>query len=407
MAQDLETNTVRRRWATRLLLGIVVLALGYVSVASSLAYSIRTVSPAYAYAMWPFDGRLAGALAGQISAADASPAQRRNADVIARRALASEPMETTAIDALGLNAQARADVATARRLFAYSEMVTRRDIQARVWAIEDAVAQNNIPGALHQYDIALRTSQAAPGLLFPVLEKALAEASVRQEMLHILSARPLWTDHFIGYISGNGDDPGISAQFFRELRTKGVNVPDWARAQVINRLIDTGRINDAWKFYASIVPGVDPRRSRDPRFMTQLQTPSIFDWQPATENGMTASIERDTRGGFFDFTVASGAGGTLLRQRQMLPAGSYVLEGRATGDALPEGQQPYWVLNCNDGREIGRVAMPPLIGKPARFSGKIVVPAECPSQMLSLIARSPDAIGGGRGQIDELRLQPL
>lgn len=85
-------------------------------------------------------------------------ARRREADRLARLALRQDPTAVAALATLGLNAQIRGDTNSARRYFAYSDKLSRRSLTTRLWAIEDAVARDDIPAALRNYDVALRTS---------------------------------------------------------------------------------------------------------------------------------------------------------------------------------------------------------------------------------------------------------
>src|SRR3546814_1290750 len=73
------------------------------------------------------------------------------------------------------DAFARGDQAKGERLLAYSQKLSRRDLRTQLMAIELAVAQGDISGALRHYDIALRTKKNAPELLFPVLTSALPD----------------------------------------------------------------------------------------------------------------------------------------------------------------------------------------------------------------------------------------
>src|SRR3546814_3599342 len=64
-------------------------------------------------------------------------------------------------------------------------------------AIELAVAQGDISGALRHYDIALRTKKNAPELLFPVLTSALPDPAIRTELVKTLGGQPKWAAGFI------------------------------------------------------------------------------------------------------------------------------------------------------------------------------------------------------------------
>lgn len=393
-------------WGVRGALAVVAAGFGYFSVAHSMAYMIRFSTPARAYALAPWDGRVTALLSEQLSGPGASAADRKRADELARLALRQDPTAVVAVATLGINAQTRGDTAGARRIFAYSEKLSRRDLRTRLWANEDAVVRGDIPGALRNYDIALRTSRIAPDLLFPLLGSAINAPKIRQELVAILVKRPSWSDQFIGYVSGNGPDARATASLFEALHRRGVALPAGSPAALIGRLLAEGRADDAWRFYATLMPGVDRRIARDPAFTANSVSPTQFDWQPITDSGVSATIQRGERGGIFDFVVPPNLGGPLLRQTQLLPPGKYVIEGRSMGIEQAAGDLPYWTLTCAEGRELGRVTVPNSAEANGRFAGRFIVPAGCLVQRLLLVARPSESLSGLAGQIDDVRLRP-
>jgi hypothetical protein len=388
------------------LLAAVAATLGYVSVSRTLAYPLRASDPERARALSPGDGRITALAAQTLAIADATPADRIRADRLARTALQQDPTAVSAVSTLGIDAQLRGDTAGARRLFAYAETLSRRDIATQLWAVEDAVGRGDVNGALRHYDIALRTSSTAPDLLFPVLASAIADPAIRVALTRTLAARPSWGDAFLTYVAAKGPDPRATARLLTGLRRAGLAVSDGASAEIVNLLISSNFLDDAWSYHASVHPGIDRRRSRDPRFMAEVAAPSPFDWVPLNDGGITTSIQRGDRGGIFDFAVPASVGGPLLRQVQVLPAGDYRLEGHGSGIEQPEGSAPYWVLSCGDGRELGRVVMPNSSQAGGRFAGRFVVPTGCPIQTLTLVARPSDMVSGVSGEIDQVRLFP-
>lgn len=393
-------------WAVRTVLAAVVLGAGYIGTAQTLGDASRS-DPARAHALAPWNGRMTALLALQLSGADANAADRARADRLARRALLQDPTAVAAVSTLGLNTQLRGDAPRARRLFAYAQKLSRRDLPTQIWAIEDSVGRGNVTGALRHYDIALRTSRNAPALLYPILGSAIADPTVRSALLSTLKARPEWGESFVNYVAGNGPDVQATAALFVGLRSVGVPVAAQASAVVINGLILGGHWDQAWSYYAMIRPGADRRRSRDPRFQAAIATPSPFDWTPSTDAAITtAAIQRGAHGGTFLFAVPSSVGGSLLTQVQVLPPGTYRLSGRSSDLDQPEGSRPYWALTCRDGRELGRVALSNSADAKGQFVGELRVPAECPIQVLALIARPSDEVSGVSGQIDVAQLVP-
>ncbi len=393
--------------AVRGALAVAAAVLGTASVAHSLAYMIRGTDLERAHMLAPWDGRITALLSEQLSGAEASPADRRQADDLAWRALRQDPTAVPAVATLGINAQVRGDTGSARRIFAYSEDLSRRDLRTRLWAIEDAVARNDVPGALRNYDIALRTSRIAPDLLFPVLVKAISDGEIRDALITSLRKRPAWGELLLAYASGNGPYPVETAMLFSTLHRRGIALPDGALPILIGRLFSGNHVDEAWRFYAVMMPGADRRIARDPNFTANSASPTSFDWQPITDSGISASIQRGEDGGIFDFAVPSNLGGPVLRQTQLLPPGDYVIEGRSIGIEQADAALPYWTLTCPDGRELGRVVVPNSMQAKGRFAGRFTVTTGCLVQQLQLVARPSDALSGVAGQIDEVRLRPV
>lgn len=393
------------RWSVRSALAAVAALVGYASVTNTLGYVLRNSRPELAHTLAPGDGRVAASLARKLSGAEATAADRARADRLARRALRQDPTAVAAVSALGINAQLRGDALAAKRLLTYAELLSRRDLQTQIWGIEDAVARGDVSGALRRYDIALRTSREAPDLLFPVLGSAIADPAIRTGLTRTLADKPAWGGIFIDHVSGNGPDARATADFFAELRRSDVPISDSANATLVSSLAARASLNAAWTYYASVDRSAERRLSRDPDFTAHPAIPSLFDWTPLSEAGVTTSIQSDGSG-VFDFTAPASVGGPLLQQVQLLPPGDYRLQGRSTGIDQPEVSRPYWSLTCRDGRELGRVVMPNSAQANGMFTGQFSVPRGCPVQTLALVARSSDVVAGVSGQIDQVRLYP-
>lgn len=392
-------------WSVRFALAALASACAYVGVSRTSAFINYKRDPARAYALAPSDGRIAAQYAQELVGSPASTREDRwRAERLATFALHQDPTAVAAASALGLLRQLGGRTGDARALFAYAQRLSRRDLQTQIWAIEYAVSRGDVANALTHYDIALRTARSAPELLFPILAAAIADPVVRTALVTTLGASPGWGTAFINYVAANGSDPRTAAQLLRALHRAAVKVPPEAQSAVIDALIVGEFSEDVWSYYAAIRPGSDPRRSRDPRFAARLQSPTALDWVAVNDGGVASSIEQSDRGGVFDFSAPPSVGGPLLRQVQVLPAGTYDLAGRSSGINQPAGSRPYWSLTCHrDGREFGRVEM---LGGEAdgAFNGTFSVPADCPVQVLTLVARPVETMQGLTGQIQMVQL---
>ncbi|MCM3681731.1 hypothetical protein [Sphingomonas paucimobilis] len=324
---------------------------------------------------------------------------------LARQALLQDANAVAAVVTLGIDAEMRGDVAAARRFFGYAQKLTRRDQRTQSWLIEDySLRRQDIAGALHQYDIALRGIPRLAETLYPVLGAASANAGVRKELVKTLAQRPVWAPTFIDFVANsNAIDATTSASLMAALRQSHVPVSQTAQNRVINALVNAGNLEEAWHYYALFHPGVTRARSRDPKFAGAGDNPSQFDWVPVSDTSITTNIT----GGIFDFAVSASVGGVLLRQLQLLPAGTYRLSGHTSGIDQPNEARPYWTLTCRDGRELGRVDLPNSSTNGGRFASIVTIPSKCPIQLLSLVARPSDSIGGLTGQIDRVDLTAL
>jgi hypothetical protein len=406
-------------WGVRLLLTAVAGVIGYGAVAHSVARALPDQKRDQALRLAPHDAWLLAeeARAQMIAEAGRIPAARSNAEALSRlrgaEALAYEALkrDSTAIPAvttLGTLAQLRGDLPKARRWMQYSERLSRRDLTTQLWLIEDAVGREDIAGALHHYDIALRVKRGASDLLFPVLTQASTDPEIAPKLVQTLSAKPVWGEQFIAFAASKTPTPAATARLFLALRRADVPISDAASGALIEALITKGQVEEAWAYFSQIRPHADRTRSRDPNFTAAVTRASHFDWVTAGDgSGLFASIQRSGDGGLLDFAAPAGASGTLVWQLQMLPAGRYLLEGQSIGIDQPARSRPYWLLTCRaDGRELGRVTMPNSAENNGRFVGQVTVPPGCSAQMLVFIAPGSDEVGGLTGQIEHVQLRP-
>lgn len=392
-------------WCIRGALSVVALGLAYISVRHSVAESVKRYSPVYAHQLAPDNGSITALLAQQQFAA--KPTARQTTVAMARLALQQDPTAIPAVTTLGFQLQLGGDALGARRLFAYSGKLSRRDLETHIWAIENAVSRGDVRTALSHYDLALRTSITAPDLLFPVLSQAVNDPTVRHDLATVLRQKPSWGSSFLTYLAGSKvADSSAIADLVLRMKRFGLAPSPEAAAAATNGLVSTGAFDAAWRFYTALHPQADHRRSRDPRFSDDIATPSVFDWNPVENPAYSVSLQRDRAGGLFDFSAPPSVDGSVLTQMQLLPAGAYRLTGHSIGIQQPRRSAPYWTLTCRDGRELGHVEVPNSSEANGTFGGRFTVPAGCPVQTLSFVLRPSDEVSGSSGQIDRVQIFP-
>ncbi|WNO53776.1 tetratricopeptide repeat protein [Stakelama saccharophila] len=338
---------------------------------------------------------------------DADQSQLAAAADIARDVLLRDAAATDAVIALGLAAQIENRVDAARTAFHYAERLSRRELQTQLWAIVDLAGQGDIPGVIRQYDIALRTAPgAASERLFPALSSVLSDPQVRRLLVERLGRDPAWRDRFLGYAARDGEDPEAAQQLFTALDRAHVPVPEPAKVGLISSLIAADKWDSAWSYYQTLHPQANRASSQDPDFRYRPKYRSLFDWVPVAQSGIAATIGSGGDGGVFTFSTPPGVGGTVLRQMEVLPPGEYVVEGVSERIDQPDVSRPYWQLSCYHGSELGRVELPNSDRNGGRFSGRFMVPEDCPAQVLTLVTRASDDIAGVEGQIAHVQIRP-
>ena len=395
-----------KEWSIRLALVCGLAIVGYQSIAVSFAQTVARKKPDAAYRFYEHDGRIGGAYAALLIGTDTSAAGTARAVALAREALSQDPTAVLAASTLGLGIAAQGDAATSRKVLAYAQKLSRRNVQTQLWSIEDAVGRGDIREALRWYDITLRTKARMGDVLYPLLGGAMTDPAIRVELVRTLAGKPAWGDSFMSYAAAQADPQSVATMFLA-LRNRNVPVPESAPAAIIYALFKSKRIDQAWAYYAAIRSGADRRRSRDPRFSAGLKTPSLFDWVPTNDGNVATSIQTGPEGGRFEFSAPASVGGALLQQVQLLPAGSYRLSGRSSNIEQQAQALPFWALTCGkDGRELGRVVIPNSGQGTENFAGTLTVPADCPVQVLTLMAQPSDAVSGVSGQLDMIQLEP-
>ena len=394
-------------WGARIALAVGMAVCGYLGLAASAANVVVKVDPARAHQFAPGNGVITATYAQTLFTRRPTAEKDAPSVRLAREALRRNPTAVEALTVLGLHAQLRNDAARTARIFTYSNLLSRRELQPKIWAIEDAVTRGDIAAALRQYDLALRTSPEAQDLLFPTLTAALVEPQIRARLLRILATRPIWEESFIRYAASSGINPEGVLQFFAEGRQAGVVVPPDQRDDLINALFAAGKTDLAWKAYARVRRDARPDRSRDPNFALTADTRTTFDWQAGQDPSLSAAILKSGDGtGILDFVVPPGMGGVLVHQTELLAPGVYRLTGQSKSINQPERSQPYWVLTCQSGRELRRIRVSNSAKDAGVFAGKFTVPQDCPVQNLSLVAVPSDDISGVSGQIVRAELVP-
>ena len=382
----------------RIALIIPLLVIGTMSIADTLANFVVKGDPLRAKALAPWDGSVIASSAKMELLAQPTSDEQSEAETFAIQALQYDPTAVEALDVLGSQAQLRGETEQARKLFTQSLALSRRDLRAHLWAIEEAVSLGDIAGALRHYDFALRTSKRAPDLLFPTLASAIEEPLVRSELLKILNAKPVWFEAFLDYISGSQINPLASVALLTDENARRLPVDDSHRTALVDAIAKSKKFAEAWQYYASF-RSANRHNSRDAHFNAEIERPSIFDWNIVQSAGISAGILKIGDERVIEFSASPSVGSTVLAQQQVLPPGRYEFRAVMKIFRSARGRSSYWALQCQDGPEIWRASIHGNFENFREVSENFTVPSGCLSQTLTFTVRSSDDIYGISGQV--------
>ena len=392
-----------RLWLPSFLLLAGLLVVAMAMLRDSLAFVIRPADPALALRIDPHNAEIQASRAEQLLRLDPS-ANRRAAEELARQSLRRSPVSAAGATMLATARDLAGDTSTARRLMDYSESVSRRDLPTQLWFVEDAVRRNDIPLALHHYDIALRSSVVAKPLLFPVLIQATAQPAVVDGLIDTLAARPLWAESFLDQVSHDGPDLGGVGRLLVGLARRGYTPPEAAAALATARMVDAARYDLAWQVYVASHPRAMRGAVRDPNFVRAGVDEGPFDWALVPAEGVVAEPRRYGTQDGLSYAVATGAGGVAARQLLLASKGTYRLTGRAFAQLAGSAPAQLRLRCAGSGAAIATIVAP---AKDAGFASRIVIPSACPAQWLELWVDGGENPAGAAGAIGDVRVLPM
>jgi hypothetical protein len=379
-----------RRIAARAVILAGAVALSVPVVRGGLATAVVRRDPAAALA-FAADART------EISAADAlmaagervdSPRMRRLVETV----LARDVTIPAAIEYRGLQAHAAGDGVSEARLFRLSNAISRRSLATRLWFIQSAVDRGDVAGALEHFDLALRTSSAAPKLLFPVLANAATDAGLVRPIAAILDRPNDWRVLFLEATIRDGARVDALADVLAAMRDRAMILANGIDRALATKLAEQGAFAKAAAVEAHFHPGPHALL-RDPRFADVRAAPP-FGWA-LTNDGQIAA-ERSRVAGVTALAVHAQplAAGQAAAQLLLLLPGRYRLATRMAEGLADTMSPPSWSLACGEGARQQLAVLPLSAAAGTTATVDFAVPEGCAGQWLTLQILASDAPEG-------------
>lgn len=377
----------------RLILMLVITPIvTYGAFALALSGIARLKNPDAALLFVPNESSALAAKADQLFFAEPdNPPDRVHA--LALKALHGQAFNPKALRVLGYYYNSRGDLERAEKYVRKAAYLSRREPGAQLWLIEAAAKAGDIEKTLKHYDIVLRTKPETRAILYPRLLNAIEDKEIRTALKPYFRRNAVWVYDFIVYANGNSKNLPVLVDLF--LETGGLahaaNASE-RQAALLTRLIAENQYADARRLYLQM-PGAKPARltsaafdasDRDARF-------GPMGWQlledPDAGGGFTGSGgDQQTRLAIY---ANSATTRPVASKLLYLKPGKYLFSARLSNLDRGDGGFLRWQLRC-----------PAIGGAPAwtfdsinvSLRAELMVPANCPVQLLDLIA------SGGKGQ---------
>lgn len=312
---------------------------------------------------------------------------------LVRNALRRDSTIPAALEMMALASESRGDRPAAERLYRLSDRIGRRSLATRLWLAQDAVERGDVPATLAHMEIALRTSTAAPTLVFPALARGLEDPALVEPIAALVDRPSDWREAFLIYAAESAA-PQSAAALFLAIRDRRLVLKNDLDRKLVARLVEDGqfslarRTDRAFASNADTAPlvadgGFDDPSARHP-----------FGWGITETSEIGASREVEDGRAVLAYHANSAEGGQVAAQLLTLPQGEYLFEAKAAQSSESE-VPPLWVISCaGQARVVATIPLRPL-GNP-RSSFRFAVPAGCPAQWLTLAVRPALAPQSGR-----------
>lgn len=220
-------------------------------------------------------------------------APQRPTEAWVRARIARDPLDLTAVRALGLALNRRGRTDAAERFLSFVATQTWRDIPTLVWLVPRRIRQGDFVNATADAD-ALMRQNIDDRLREPLIKTMIAAAGddgARPALVTRLEARPWWRESFLPRLGVAGDIQGARA-VLRALAKGRAPASDAEYAPLINRLVETGAYDDALDDRTALSgrPKAvnEPLRNGD---FAAPADPTAFGWSSAVGVGGQSAVE--------------------------------------------------------------------------------------------------------------------
>jgi hypothetical protein len=390
------------RLAVAFLLGLVLL---WMATAVTANFTVGTRAPSLALSLWPNGAKGAIGTASALLKTEAPASDAlSHARALLRAAVMREPVNGDAVATLAAIDDFAGQTTSARKFFKVSETLTRRNVLAEVWLIEDAVRRESVGDAIVHYDRALSVSKELRPQLLPILVAAASDPEIQRDLMPKLAQRrPWWNEYFIE-LGTSGTSPSAIDLSARAARLDGRSTGDDIYAQaVLRRLVALKAYRQAVTLLQFIERGSSNVRGIVDGDFDASTGIAPFNWWMSDGSDVRAYFDSLPSGrSVLRIDVAQGTSGGAAQQLVGLSAGSYNVSGQV-GDFNSESTSAITIaIVCAEGTTLRSFNVPRAgaVGQPFAFAFDVSAKA-CDAQWVNISASGES---GFSAWLDALRI---
>lgn len=388
-----------QRWAYIVVVAIVTTVLAYHAATFSITMIARRHNPDLALRINPDEPVALATKADELLLAKQDPKTLARVEALAKKSLRAQALNPTAMRILGFVADARGQHDKARALILLAEKMSRREFGAQLWLIEDAAARHDYKEALRHYDIALRTTGEAPGVLFPTLTDALAIPEIRRDFAPYVRQWPNWMTAYLYNAISTSDNPANVADVMLKAGKIRYDANNAGIADALLAQLAAKGQFAAFRQYFLTLPGVRAQSLTTAEFnrdtVNLAHTPA--GWQLSENPAIGGSFVQQGNSGIYQLQAFAGSGerGAVIQKLLFLKPGRYRFDAAYAAEDAVSDAELRWDLQCVTAKD-----SPSLWTQNARLlkgrshsSRDFAIGADCPVQRLIF------QLAGGSGQL--------
>jgi hypothetical protein len=341
----------------------------------------------------------------RLSTIQEDPSQVRNIADLAMRSIRAQALNPVALRQLAIARVISGQKQDEDRLMRMSNRLSRRDLGAQLWLIDSNVRRNDVPAVLRAYDTALRINDGSWPILFPILNIAIEDQSIQDGLRPYWSLAAPWREPFIAQAIATSPHPeALAAMAMRDGMLDAIPNRDAYRRNLIAALLDRHQFSIARTF--ALRAGLAPAVLVSPSLSTAAISGASgrLGWQFVDLPDRGAAMKSAT---VLNVFAVRGASAGVASKILYVRPGTYRLVTQFGDVKMEEGSSVMWRLFCpaaGDPRLVwtGRASNP---GGGERREEPILVPADCPTQLLELVMAGGDDGEGAEAEISRIELR--